>query len=174
MSSDAYQSLPQNRFERAIKDARSFPQQIKARQRLSSVGGQLNYEVKTSNDWDIASSLSTGTSIIKNFEIIYTADGTQENPTTIVSIDVRFGGTADINKVNWVNNSYSFGGPGYDDGTNKTSMVGLSEDLTYLANPYVSRWTLRFVANVASPSLAYYMKPTIFSSSGGTLTMAEI
>ena len=161
---------PENQLAALVKQIEDDLTQIKNRQRHSVLSGLVGYFVQTANLWDISSVASNtgGDPGYREFEIIFTSSGKQPFPVENVQLDIRFGGTADINKPKELPNGFW----GYDDGVNFAGMFDRNPEFTksYSGNETQYRWTFGF--NVFG-TLSYFIKVYASGTSKGTIEVRQ-
>lgn len=171
----SYDVLPENQLVRSLRQAGRLGQELKARQRLSSVGGQLNYLVETDDTWDLIEAVTYNPmNPFIQLRITYTGDGTQKFPAVQPYIDLRINGTADSNKVRYLNEPPFSGALGWvDEGvtTGATLAGGLRPDPAYFEDEDVQRWTLLIQTY---GDITCYAKVQAMASCDGTVEIERL
>lgn len=163
--------LPERAFERRIRRIRDLNAEFKSRQRLSSLGGQINYHVQSENDWDLTETVTYNpVSPVFQLAMTFTGNGRQSFPAVFPYIDLRINGITDSNKISYLPGM--FGTLGWTDGTTTVLLLGaVRPDPVYFPDPFVQRWTLLLQPNA---TITYYAKAHAMSSSDGTVQIARV
>lgn len=162
---------PVNQFATLLKQAERDLQQIKNKQRYSGSAGMIGYFISNDNVWDISSSASNtgGDTGYRAFEIMFTSSGKQPFPIENVQLDIRFGGTDEINKPSELPTGYW----GYSDGTNSAILSERNPlfNKSYSDNELQYQWTFDF--NVFG-TLSYFIKVYVSGSSDGSVEITQV
>ncbi|MFB6518572.1 hypothetical protein [Streptomyces sp. NPDC056401] len=172
--SELIKSLPRNSFEEAIRQAERITHEIKSRQRLSNIGGQLGYLAQTANTWDVEETFATTppfTYVQKTLQLTYTADGKQSFPMTLPFIDIRVNGTADVNRVDYLFTGGFSGELGYVNGSNILFVADIKRDVSVMTDPLVQRWTMLLTYQ---GSITLRAKGQVMASSDGTVELVRL
>ncbi|MFC8008929.1 hypothetical protein [Streptomyces cinereoruber] len=143
--SEEINQLPCNVLTDRIRTARRLTNELKSRQRLSSIGGQLNYLVETEDEWDVNQTFPTTPPFTyeqKTLQLTHTGDGKQSFPITMPFIDIRINGTADANRIDYLFTGGFSGELGYVNGSNIVLVSNIIRSVAHIENELVDRWTM--------------------------------
>lgn len=172
--SDLVKNLPVKTFEESIRRAAQLTEQIKSRQRLSSIGGQLNYLAQTASTWDVDETFPTTpplTYVQATLQLTFTGSGEQSFPMALPFIDIRVNGTADANRVDYLFTGGFSGQLGYVNGSNILFVHDIKRDVSYMTDPLVQRWTMLLEYQ---GSITLKAKGQVMASSGGTVQLVRL
>lgn len=155
----------------ALRSLRTATEQMKSRQRITGRSGQLGYKVESGSDWDIvitpaAPAPPAYAGIV--FKVTYKGDGTQKFPLAAITTDIRFNGTGESNKPSATpGNIYT-----YSDANCDVIMGDFEfQEPSSFDSEFNYVWT--FAMNYRG-NVTIRMKPRIFASSPGTITVERV
>lgn len=168
--SDLISQLPERGLETALRNVEQLNAELKSAQRLSNEGGLIGYTIATANTWDRTETVTAADITQLTFVVTFTTDQTQQYSVAQLYFDIRANGTGDSNKLTYLNGTYAgvtfAGGVGWSDGTN----VIYRGDEVWTFGSTTHTWTLHFFYK---GTITYYIKPTIRSSCGGTVSLVR-
>lgn len=147
--------------------------EIKNRQPTSGRSGVLGYLSQTNNTWDKTEAIaspSTSFGYSAEFEITFTADGSQKYPIMNPFVDIYFTSALDPVPRKATYNPYS-GFLNWTDGTNGATFNAYLEGVsTNAASQTTYKWRVSFSY---FGSMTYYLKAFTRGSSRGTINVVR-
>ncbi|MGW6120432.1 hypothetical protein ACWFRF_15425 [Nocardia sp. NPDC055165] len=167
-------NLPAQQLVTGLREAERLANEIKSRQRISSIGGQLSYLIQNAATWDVNETFTTTPPFTyqqKTLQLTYTADGSQSFPVALPYLDLRINGTADANRVDYLFGGGFAGDLGYHSGSDILLVGGIKVALSYLADEQIQRWTILLTYQ---GSITIRAKAQVVASSGGSVELVRL
>ncbi len=177
-------NLPQNQLVSQLVSIEANLNELRTSQRVSAVGGMLNYRTQTSNTWDLNETIgapSDGVARVVTITVQFTGDGTQQYPTQSPLFDLFINSPIEANRLSANNDVYNSSPyliilqkfPAAPDPLNANVAEAYIPSVAgYWPDPLVWQWVVQISFNTGGAS--YYFKASTVGTSSGTVSVSRV